>query len=158
MVLFHLLHVCMGLCHKVAPYRSWLSWFAFILERKKKHGNPSHTFSPISPLADDKIILTNSNWFRGCLIWQYEVCCEIIQTPRRPCKSSWGFYVNPCKNKFVGPHPRASGDGYGIPGDRRAAIQQQAAYLERLVLSAPLLEDKSFKDTHYLTIVVPSPL
>lgn len=43
-------------------------------------------------------------------------------------------------------------------GTGEAAVQQPAAYLERLVLSAPLLEDKSFKGTHYLTIVVQSPL
>lgn len=43
-------------------------------------------------------------------------------------------------------------------GTGEAAVQQPAAYLERLVLSAPLLEDKSFKGAHYLTIVVQSPL
>lgn len=43
-------------------------------------------------------------------------------------------------------------------GTGEASVQQQAAYLERLVLSAPLLGNKRFKGTHYLTIVVQSPL
>lgn len=39
-------------------------------------------------------------------------------------------------------------------GTGEAALQQPATYLERLVLSAPLLGNKSFKGTHYLTIVI----
>lgn len=98
-------------------------------------------------------------WWWGCGAFDLTVCSLLWNHSKpmcRTCQCSRGFYVNPCTNKFVGPHPRASGDGYVVPGERNAAIQQQAAYLERLVLSAPLLEDKSFKDTHYLTIVVPS--
>lgn len=68
-----------------------------------------------------------------------------------------GVYVSPPMNKFVNLHPRASGDGYVVLGDW-GRLQQPAAYLERFVLSTPLLEDKSFKGAHYLTIVVQSPL
>lgn len=150
------------------PLQELLVLFSFILESTKISCNLSLSFALISLLADDKVIGMNWNRLvvaRVCvcvcgwgdltvwnLLWNHsEPMC-------RPCQSSQGFYVNPCTNKFVSPHPRASGDGYVVPGDRRAAIQQQAAYLERLVLSAPLLGDKSFKDTHYLTIVVASPL
>lgn len=65
-------------------------------------------------------------------------------------------------NKFVSPHPRASGDGYVVPGggggDWGSRWPTTAVYLERLVLSVPQLENKSFKGSHYLTIVVESPL
>lgn len=48
------------------------SFISFILERKKnswRHGNLSHTFSLISPLVGDKVILMNSNWLGGGCVW-----------------------------------------------------------------------------------------
>lgn len=39
-------------------------------------------------------------------------------------------------------------------GTKEAAEPQPVAYLQRLVLSVPLLGDKGFKSTHYLPIVV----
>lgn len=85
----------------------------------------------------------------------------------------WGFYVSPRPNKFVCPHPRASGDGYAVLGEHCACVrarpracaclvgetvQQPAACLQRLVLNAARLQDKGFKGAHYLTIVVQYPL
>ncbi len=96
-------------------------------------------------------------------------CCALNLTVRSlladPSKSDQtvlkllGCYVSPRMSKFVSPHTR----GHLVMdmlswGSRGSHIQQQASYLERLVLSAPLLGYKSFKSTHYLTIVVQSPL
>lgn len=157
--------VCLGLCHRVAlPYRGCLSSFSFILERKTENRGIvavclTHSVSFLRWWGD-KVIPMNAHliWGRGPLIWHDEVCCQITQNLRGPCKSSRGVLCKPgTTNLLVCARGHLVMDTLSR-GDWRAAIQQQAAYLERLVLSAPLLEDKSFKDTHYLAIVGPSPL
>lgn len=61
-------------------------------------------------------------------------------------------------NKFVSPHPRASGDGYVVLREQEAAVQQQVAHHERPVLSVPLLGNKSFKGSHYLSMAGTIPI
>lgn len=100
-VLFNLLCVhdgCVWVC--VTGLLVLIFFYSGKKHRKSwHHGSLSHTICvrQISPSVGDKVIPMNAIWFGGGgpLIWHYEVCCQITQNLRGPCKSSRGVLCKP---------------------------------------------------------------